>query len=150
MLKAYLKGKYGSIKIKANDNWEGNEGYPLLSILDGNKLEQVSEFSIANDENRTINVVRFNGNEEEIINKAVAEIEDGGIAGIIVNTVKRAQDLARLVPENIEVLLLHSAYLAPEREKIEERLQAKIGKGCHSSPKNDSYRNASFRAIFRY
>src|SRR5699024_1553656 len=71
----------------------------------------------------------FNGNEEEIINKAVAEIEDGGIAGIVVNTVKRAQDLARLVPENIEVLLLHSAYLAPEREKIEERLQAKIGKG---------------------
>lgn len=129
LLKAYLKGKYGSIKIKANDNWEVNEGYPLLSILDGNKLEQVSEFSIANDENRTINVVRFNGNEEEIINKAVAEIEDGGIAGIVVNTVKRAQDLARLVPENIEVLLLHSAYLAPEREKIEERLQAKIGKG---------------------
>ncbi len=130
LLKAYLKGKYGSIKIKANDNWEDNEGYPLLSILDGNKLEQVSDFSIANDENRTINVVRFNGNEEEIINKAVAEIEDGGIAGIVVNTVKRAQDLARLVPENIEVLLLHSAYLAPEREKIEERLQAKIGKGA--------------------
>lgn len=130
LLKAYLKGKYGSIKIKANDNWEANEGYPLLSILDGNKLEQVSEFSIANDENRTINVVRFNGNEEEIINKAVAEIEDGGISGIVVNTVKRAQDLARLVPENIEVLLLHSAYLAPEREKIEERLQAKIGKGA--------------------
>lgn len=130
LLKAYLKGKYGSIKIKANDNWEANVGYPLLSILDGNKLEQVSEFSIANDENRTINVVRFNGNEEEIINKAVAEIEDGGISGIVVNTVKRAQDLARLVPENIEVLLLHSAYLAPEREKIEEKLQAKIGKGA--------------------
>lgn len=130
LLKAYLKGKYGNPKIKASDNWEHNESYPLLSILDGNKLEQVSDFSIVNDENKTINVVRFKGNEEEIINKAVAEIEDGGIAGVVVNTVKRAQDLARLVPENIEVLLLHSAYLAPEREKIEERLQANIGKGA--------------------
>lgn len=135
LLKAYLEGKYGSTKIKATDNWEYNESYPLLSILDGNKLEQASDFSIANDENKTIKVVRFNGNEEEIINKAVAEIDDGGIAGIVVNTVKRAQDLARLVPENIEVILLHSAYLAPEREKIEERLQASIGKGANRPEK---------------
>lgn len=135
LLRAYLKGKYGSSKFIAKDNWENNEGYPLLSILDGNKLEQISDFSISKDEKKTIDVVRFNGNEEEIINKAVAEIETGGIAGILVNTVKRAQELARLVPEDIDVLLLHSAYLAPDRENFEKELQKKIGKNANRPKK---------------
>lgn len=130
LLKAYLEGKYGCTKIEAYHDWKNNEGYPLISILGGNKLEQSNKFSTSNDEKRNINIIRFKGNEEEIINKALLEIENGGVAGIIVNTVKRAQDLARLVPEDTEALLLHSSFLSSDRENLEQELQKNVGKGA--------------------
>lgn len=47
LLKAYLKGKYG-IKyqqtFQAPAGWQEQQAYPLLSILDGNQLKQVTQF----------------------------------------------------------------------------------------------------------
>ena len=60
---------------------------------------------------------------------AVAKkISTGGIAGIIVNTVKRAQTLAKLVVPGIKLMVLHSAFLATDRTAQETALQAVIGK----------------------
>lgn len=60
--------------------------------------------------------------------KVEAKIANGGVAGIIVNTVKRAQEFAKLVPKGVGCLVLHSAFLATDRMNKEEKLQDLIGK----------------------
>ncbi len=97
--------------------------------MDGKKLKQVTEFTGHSDQTPfALQVNKTNLDDEELIRTVVNKITDGGIAGIIVNTVKRAQALAKLVPKNIDFMLLHSSFLAPTRESQEEKLQQAIGK----------------------
>ncbi|WP_251717700.1 CRISPR-associated helicase Cas3' [Lactobacillus agrestimuris] len=126
LLEAYSCGKNGTKKFIAEEGWQDNQSYPLLSILDGNKLKQYSDFPRTKDTKVLIN--RLSGDEQEIVNEAMKKIQDGGIAGIIVDTVKKAQTIEQLIPKDISSLVLHSAFLAPDRAKIEEKLQELIGK----------------------
>lgn len=132
LITSYLKGRYGKRSPKgfeAPANWQDTEAYPLLSVLDGKKLKQVTEFTGHSDQTPfALQVNKTNLDDEELIRTVVNKITDGGIAGIIVNTVKRAQALAKLVPKNIDFMLLHSSFLAPTRESQEEKLQQAIGK----------------------
>lgn len=128
LLESYAKGKYGKNTLKSTNNWENNTAYPILSYLDGNKLIQVDKFKSKNNEKNQVNVIRFNGDNQTIIDKVIDEIAGGGIAGVIVNTVKRAQELAKLIPKDVPYLVLHSAFLTPDRMKLETKLQKYIGK----------------------
>lgn len=132
LIKAYVKGKYGKAReLIAPNNWEKEQSYPLLTYLDGKKLIQKSDFSLQNTPQKVINIIRFNGNDQELIQKIESEIQNGGVAGVIVNTIKRAQTLAKLVSKNIPVLVTHSAFLAPDREEKEKYLQKIIGKNAN-------------------
>lgn len=133
LLKAYCKGKYNTMDLIASIDWEDNNSYPLLSMLDGKSLIQVSNFKTTKDERREIKVIRLS--DDNLVDKVLNEIRNGGVAGIIVNTVKRAQKLAVEIPDDIPSLILHSAFLTPDREKIEERLQKLIGKDAHRPEK---------------
>ncbi|GET10237.1 CRISPR-associated helicase cas3 [Ligilactobacillus agilis] len=126
LLQAYSLGKFGTKKFEAASNWQKNQAYPLMSMLDNKNLVQVSDFE--KQEVKDIDIFRMTDDEQAVINFAVSKIEDGGIAGIIVNTVKRAQALVELVPDDIPTMLLHSAFLAPDRAALEDELQGKIGK----------------------
>lgn len=132
LIKAYLKGKYGKKfkkSFEASAGWQEVQAYPLLSILDGSKLKQISEFPGQSDQKPvTLKVQRIQMDDEELIQAVLGKISDGGIAGVIVNTVKRAQKLTKLVPGGIQLMVLHSAFLAPAREAQEEKLQKAIGK----------------------
>lgn len=133
LLKAYLKGKYG-IKYKktfqAPAGWQKQQAYPLLSILDGNQLKQVAEFPGQDSQQSTeLQIHRLNLDDVDLIQAVLKKISGGGVAGIVVNTVKRAQALAKLVPDDVQVMLLHSSYLAVDRESQEVKLQSVIGKG---------------------
>jgi len=131
LLKAYLQGKYGKKyrdQLEAPSGWEDTQAYPLLSILDGNQIKQVTEFSGKSDQSPThLQVSRLNVSDDDLIAQVLTKISDGGIAGIIVNTVKRAQMLARLVPADTQLMVLHSAFLATDRTSQETELQAAIG-----------------------
>lgn len=131
LIESYISGKYGKKDgYESVNNWEDNQAYPLLTYLDGNEVKQLSDFSIDN-KNKKVKIVRFNGDEQTIIDKALDTIKDGGIAGIIVNTVKRAQELKRLIPMDIDSLLLHSSFLAEDRSSKEQELEETIGKNGH-------------------
>lgn len=132
LLQAYCVGKYGNKRFKTtNEDWKTCHSYPLLSILDGKTLKQVSDFS---DElkNTSIEITRLNIEDSELIKTINQKISDGGVAGVIVNTVRRAQELARLaeskMPSDVNILVLHSAFLATDRRKLENKLQDAIGK----------------------
>lgn len=130
LLEAYLKGKYGvRYELDAPKDWENTQAYPLLSLLDGQQLKQVTSFPGQSDQqSTTLQVQRLNVSDEDLVTHVIDQISGGGVAGIIVNTVKRAQDLAKMIPANIKLMVLHSAFLATDRIAQEDKLQAAIGK----------------------
>lgn len=128
LLSAYAKGRLGKRKLSGDSNWKTNISYPLLSILDGDKVVQDDNYPVTKDDLKTVQIKRLNADEDQIISKTCSLIDHGGIAGVIVNTVKEAQKLAALVPDDIPCLLLHSAFLATDRSKLEQKLQKLIGK----------------------
>ncbi len=132
LLEAYLVGKYGKKyrkKLAAPEGWEETQAYPLLSILDGSQIKQVTSFPGKSDQQPThLQVKRLDLPDEALIAHVVNKIHDGGIAGVIVNTVKRAQKLAQLVPGDIKLMVLHSAFLANDRSAQETKIQKAIGK----------------------
>lgn len=130
LLDAYLKGKYGpKYKLDAPKDWENTQAYPLLSLLDGHQLKQVMSFPGQSDQQPTkLQVQRLNVSDEELATHIVDQLNGGGIAGVIVNTVKRAQALAEKMPADMKVMVLHSAFLATDRTTQANQLQAAIGK----------------------
>ncbi len=127
LIAAYYRGKYGHKIDKGR--WQSSEAYPLLTYLDGKKVHQFDEFpQITNPQKNKI--VRLDVDDDELIAKVVEAIKNGGVAGIIVNTVKRAQRLSQLMPGNIPTLTLHSSFLATDRIKLEDKLQSSIGKNA--------------------
>lgn len=133
----YLKGKYRKESVlNAPDGWKMTQAYPLLSLLDGPQLTQVTNFTGTSDQKPTkVQVNRLDLEDSELIQSILNQLRDGGVAGVIVNTVKRAQSLARLVPDNVGLLVLHSAFLAPDRAKREDELLEKIGKHANRPQK---------------
>ncbi|EHE85281.1 CRISPR-associated helicase/endonuclease Cas3 domain protein [Latilactobacillus curvatus CRL 705] len=139
LVKAYLKGKYGlnyQNRLIVKDGWKTTQAYPLLTILDGPELKQLTKFDQKNQKSTHLHVQRLNVNDEELVQAVTDKIKQGGVAGIIVNTVKRAQVLAKAFQQNqtmgdTPLMVLHSAFLAPERSKQEEKLQRLIGKDGH-------------------
>lgn len=134
LLNAYYRGKYGKdYKAGSNDDssWQNQEAYPLVTFMDGSVISTLSEFG--NDigqKQQNVKITRLNLPEAELMKRITASICTGGVAGVIVNTVKRAQKLAQLVPQDIPVMVLHSAFLATDRAHYEEQLQKVIGKNA--------------------
>lgn len=127
LVQAYFQGKYGRKKLDSPEGWEDNQAYPLLTYLDGSQVQQLAEFPPVKSHKNQI--IRLQGDDTELIKKVLADIQDGGVAGIVVNTVKRAQTLSKLLPPEVPQLVLHSAFLAPDRAEREKELQKLIGKG---------------------
>ena len=61
--------------------------------------------------------------DEERISVLKSELREGGCSGVILNTVKRAQEFTELVKEQLpeyDVILIHSQFLMPDRAEIEQ------------------------------
>lgn len=107
-----------------------NDAYPLITYSEGNVIKQLSEFVPI--ESKAVHVVRY---ENEDVMPLIADlIEQGGIIGVIVNTVNRAQTLAVACSEKFgaeNVTLLHSGFIATDRIEKEKQLLKIIGKDAN-------------------
>ena len=112
-------------------DWESSRGYPLLTWTDG---EQVRQQMVAIPPSKR--KVRLLSLTEDSLPAMLRErMEQGGCAGVIVNTVKKAQDLAQILRDVIpdcEVLLFHAQFLMLDRAEKERTILERIGKS--SSP----------------
>lgn len=122
-LKTYARGKYHQRPKKCSQPQDNQ--YPLISWTDGPQINQFSDFSKTS--NQRVKINRLNDDNELLIKTIQEKLQNGGIAGIIVNTVKKAQELATLLKDQ-PTLILHSAFIATDRAKIEQKIQQKIGK----------------------
>lgn len=105
--------------------------YPVVTCADNKEITQIK---IATEgESQVVHIECIP--DHDIHLRLASLLDGGGCAGIVVNTVERAQSFARLLREhfgNDEVILLHSRFLSPDRAQKERGLLTELGK-----PKNE-------------
>ncbi|MDR1319905.1 MAG: CRISPR-associated helicase Cas3' [Gracilibacteraceae bacterium] len=110
-------------------NWAKTEAYPLITYTDGGDVEQLYP---AADPKRAVKVdiERFGSTAAEVCEKLQELLADGGCAGIVVNTVAKAQNMAAELSAVFGgecVRLLHSAFISLDRTEKEAELLAALG-----------------------
>ncbi|MGX4763488.1 CRISPR-associated helicase Cas3' [Holzapfeliella sp. JNUCC 72] len=118
---------YQGRKVDVNaDEIKSNLAYPLVTYTDGEQVNQLTDFETKSS--KSVAVTPFE--EDKLVSQLQTLLRDGGIAGIVVNTVGRSQALAQelqpIFGEGIEVL--HSSFIATHRAKKEANLISTIGK----------------------
>ena len=122
--------------FRSDAPWKTSCGYPLLTWTDG---AQVQQKTIPLDTAaRNVQTVRLT--TEELPDFLSQKMQAGGCAGVIVNTVRKAQEAAQrlrqVLPEK-EVQVFHAQFLMPDRAARENQLMARIGKGSAPECRND-------------
>lgn len=133
LVENYMNGA-GKFKTAAKPpNFDTNEAYPLLTYNDGQTIKQFSDFDTEQGVNYEIQCKSQSESENEAIVELVRKLTpDGGVVGVIVNTVRRAQEFAQCCMEIFgedNVALLHSSFIATDRYCKEKQLIDTIGKG---------------------
>lgn len=107
--------------------WIGSYEYPLITFTDGIHVSQTA----VPEGNSLRNVkLEFMANDV-VLEKLECLLSEGGCAGVVVNTIMRAQEMSRMLSERFgeeNVRLLHSRFLAPDRAKKEKKLLEELGK----------------------
>ena len=131
LLKSYMMGAnldYGS--IPKPEGFATNEAYPLLTYNDGTNIKQFADFET--DDGIDYQIIKKSKYEsEDLVGLIKENTPKGGIVGVMVNTVRKAQDFARQCIDSFgqdAVDLLHSSFIATDRYKKERNLIATIGK----------------------
>lgn len=130
LLKTYMIGagyEYG--KAPKPKDFEINEAYPLLTYNDGQCIKQFSNFE--KQAGTDYKIIKKSKEESEDIVGLIKDITSSGVVGVIVNTVKKAQDFAKKCSDAFGeqyVELLHSSFIATDRYKKENELIKAIGK----------------------
>lgn len=126
----------GQKKAAPDAPWKTSCGYPLLTWTDGAEVKQTA---IPPDApGQTVQLTTLT--EPELPALLRRKLAEGGCAGVIVNTVKKAQKIAQLLRESLpdkEVQLFHAQFLMPDRAARENQLMARIGKGSAPECRND-------------
>ena len=127
---------YQQKKAAPDAPWETSCGYPLLIWTNGAEVKQTAIPSDA--PGQTVQLTTLT--EPELPALLRRKLAEGGCAGVIVNTVKKAQKIAQLLRESLpdkEVQLFHAQFLMPDRAARENQLMARIGKGSTPKERND-------------
>lgn len=130
LINNYLQGKGCKIKeLKKQKVDYDTSSYPLITYTEGKQIRQFDEFPLKHE--KTVKIIKEDS--EKIFEIVDRLSKNGGVIGIIANTVKKAQNLAK---EFIEIYgeenisLLHSSFIATDRNRKEDELMAMIGSGA--------------------
>lgn len=110
---------------------ESTQGYPLLTWTDGSQVLQKTVSLSTQQQTVALQYEK----ESALPSLLRTMVEQGGCAGIILNTVKKAQAAAELLRTELpdcEVILFHAQFLMPDRAEKERILRERLGK--HSTP----------------
>lgn len=121
-------GRGTSAEDQPLEEWTRSRDYPLITYTDGGRIMQKSVPAEGDAPCKVKMDFLSEGNLADTLDELLSE---GGCAGVIVNTVKRAQELTQMLSErfgNKTVRLLHSQFLAPDRMAKENELRMELGK----------------------
>lgn len=118
--------------------WTNSRNYPLVTWTDG---EQVGQQQAAQSGySRRVNMERLQ--DDHLLDSLKELLRHGGYAGVIVNTVQRAQEKARQLIEAFgenQVTLVHAQFTALDRARIEEKIVAMLGKPKERLPRTGTH-----------
>lgn len=131
---AYLKGrglKKASIRKELADLPE--TGYPCLTWADGQKVYRETLPYSGTHTRVTVETAVCQNLQQELEKTDEAlrlHLKDGGCAGIVVNTVRTAQEVYSYVKDHLEgnVFLIHSGFTGTDRRKKEQWVLERAGK----------------------
>lgn len=136
-LNAYQYGRYENDWNKDQLNLSDLQGYPSILWTDGRKLAYQSVKTETEPKKIRIKMLDYDGNAgEQDEFKRIAEVlkkklSQGGCAGIILNTVAKAQRFAAYLKEEMPELnqiVFHSRFTRQRRAEIEEAVLSTVGK----------------------
>lgn len=132
--RAELVEAYVGRGLKCIDEaWKHSLAYPLLTYTENNTVKQKA---LAFDgENKEVSVRRII--RDEVAATAGYAVERGGCVGLIVNTVRKAQEIAAELQSafpKAEVIIMHAQFIMTDRAKREEQILKRVGK--HSTPES--------------
>ena len=140
LLESYLKGKNRLTTLQSPCNVEqslNSSAYPLITYTNDTQIKQFApNFNEAINKSKKVAVHKIN--DDQLTSTVAKLINPTGVVGVIVNTVARAQKLAKLLATEFGdsmVELLHSGFIAPDRIAKEENLLATIGKSSNTRPR---------------
>ena len=117
----------------ADEAWKHSLAYPLLTYTENNTVKQKA---LAFDgENKEVSVRRII--RDEVAATAGYAVKRGGCVGVIVNTVRKAQEIAAELQSafpKAEVIIMHAQFIMTDRAKREEQILKRVGK--HSTPES--------------
>lgn len=123
LIKAYYLGKY---KKRVHPKNLAKDAYPLLTYTDGSSIKQFKDFP--KESPKQVQVTRLDADLDALVDKIQASLVHGGVAGVIVNTVKQSQAIAQaLAKHDVPIMLLHSGFIDTDRADKEKALIKKIG-----------------------
>ena len=104
-----------------------NKKYPLLTYTQGDMVLQKAP--MLNNQDVTVDIEKRKSEEVEDILKD--KLSCGGCAGVIMNTIKKAQDMATRLqsafPEK-KVILIHARFTGEDRTRLENEVLSAVGK----------------------
>lgn len=128
LLRYYMKG-WNRLNIKMSEAINSVK-YPLITYNDGCEMKFYDNFT--NEHKKHIDVIKvFDAGVDSIVRLAEKLLINGGVLGIVLNTVKRAQQTGKILSEHFGedvVEILHSAFIASDRVNKETQLKDMIGK----------------------
>lgn len=120
------KSLIGAYTGSSDISLERTDSYPRITYTDGNEVKRIC---IKDD---SLQCVLVDGLDEAELSDRVGELlANGGCAGIILNSVRRAQGVAKEMQERFgeaAVRLIHSRFTATDRQIIERELRSELGK----------------------
>lgn len=131
MVKYYLLGRglrFSQVKKRIQNLY--TDAYPLITYTDGDQVVQKSDFP-KDPAPKEVRIVRQDSDALQALLDTLTESE--GVIGIMVNTVKTAQEMARTYAARYgaeSVFLLHSNFIATDRAEKEAELLQMIGKNA--------------------
>ncbi|MFV0429615.1 MAG: CRISPR-associated helicase Cas3' [Arachnia sp.] len=129
LIAAYQEGRGGA----AEPTLAPTDGYPRVTAV-GAGVEAVKVPATSGA--TTVRLRQLSDDPDALVSCLSELLEGGGCAGVIHNTVARAQATNRLLSQRLdcEVLLVHSRFLAPHRAAREADLVERLGRGASRRP----------------
>lgn len=144
MVEAYLKGRNGGQSPEmAEQDWMKSSAYPSIVWTDGlevrlaaNMEGSVPEVKVSLEKREILGT----GIEEEKLTESLKQaLADGGCAGVIVNTVNRAQAIGDYLRNHLpdcHIIVFHSRFTLADRTRRENEVLRRIGKTSTATERN--------------
>jgi len=140
LIEAYTGKKKRSEGMDANknDSWTTSLAYPLITYSDEKEIKSLPIEMQISVRSKSVEIEMLTDDFKTLIEVISSALVGGGCAGLIFNTVKKAQKMYEQIVEHFGhdiVELFHAGFIAQDRSKREKGLLAELGKDSKQRPK---------------